>query len=98
MKSIRPMAVLALLAVLLVAGTADSGLVGKSEYDVVWNITVIDCNGFVTVYRDCRITNAGQFWISFMPDQGRLASGNGKEIHINTVDSCLKVIKRQVDG
>ena len=75
---------------------AIGGIVGKSEYDVVYKITVMDCRGNTTIYNDCRIINAGQFWISFMPDQGRLASGNGKEIHINTSDACIKVVKEEV--
>lgn len=88
-------AVIALLVFLTISASA--GLVGKSEYDVVWTITVIDCQGTTTIYKDCRITNSGQFWISFMPGQGNIASGNGKEIHINTSNSCVKVIKEQVN-
>lgn len=75
---------------------AIGGLVGKSEYDTVYKITVMDCHGNTTIYNDCRITNAGQFWISFMPEQGRIASGNGKEIHINTNDACIKVVKEEI--
>ena len=87
--------ILAFLTVFVSVSLA--GLVGRSEYDVVWEITVIDCQGYMTVYRDCRIVNAGQFWISFMPNQGQIATSNGREVHINTSETCVKVIKREVD-
>jgi hypothetical protein len=76
---------------------AAAGLVGKSEYDVVWRITVIDCNGGMRVYNNCRITNLGQSVVSFMPDQGQIASGNGREIIVTTNDGCTRVIKEQIN-
>jgi hypothetical protein len=73
-----------------------AGIVGKSEYDVVYTITVIDCQGSATVYRDCRLINTGQDWVSFMPNQGQIATGNGKAIHVSMRDGCTRVIKEEV--
>ena len=86
-----------LMFIFLVVFPAFSGSMRQSEYDVVWKITIIDCKGNTIVYNDCRITNAGQFWISFMPDQGLIPSGNGKEIQINTGNGCVTIIKEQVN-
>ena len=88
--------VIASILLFLMVPPAIGGVGGTSDYDIVWKITVIDCRGNTTVYDNCRITNNGQFSISFMPDQGLISSGNGKIIVINTVSTCTTVIREEV--
>jgi hypothetical protein len=87
--------VIASILLFFMALPALGGLIGKPDYDVVWRITVIDCQGKATVYEHCRIVNVGPGWIYFMPNQGQIASGNGKEVHISTDNSCTQVIKEE---
>jgi hypothetical protein len=57
-----------------------AGVVENSPYDKNWDIYVSSCNGATTVYYNCTITNLGQDSISFIPDQGRIPTSNGKEV------------------
>ena len=63
----------------------------ESEYDQVWEITVTDCQGNTTIYHECRITQDGLYVVTFMPNQGKIASGNGPIIRVYR-SNCTEVI------
>jgi hypothetical protein len=87
--------VAAVLLALAFAAPVDAGVIGKSLYDKVVDIYVTTCDGNTVVYRDCVITNVGQWVVAFMPDQGRIPTGKGKEIivHKTTCNSVVMVEK-----
>jgi hypothetical protein len=84
------------LTLFLTIVTSYAGVVGESPYDKNWDIYVSDCNGSISIYYNCVITNLGQRSISFIPDQGRIPTGNGKEITVNKT-GCTSVRTVQHD-
>jgi hypothetical protein len=54
----------------------------KSDYDQVWEITIAECSGTVSVYHNCIITNITEYVLSFMPDQGKIKTGNGQVVKV----------------
>ena len=86
---------LAVLLLSALAAAVNADVVGESPYDQVFDIYVETCGGERIVYRDCVVTNVGQWVVSFIPDQGRIATGNGREIivHKNLCASVVMVAK-----
>jgi hypothetical protein len=76
------------------AGGVIAGNRFKSDYDKRFTITVVDCQGNVTVYKSCAITNLGQTVVSFIPDSGRISGFNGEEIQI-IKNTCTQVIQTE---
>jgi hypothetical protein len=87
---------LLVVIILMIANYAIAGVVGQSPYDKTWDIYVSECSGSTVIYYDCVITNLGQRSISFIPDQGRIPTGNGKEITVNKT-GCTSVMTVQHD-
>lgn len=87
------------LCIMLVAGVALAGSNGwQSDYETRWDITVLDsCKGVTTIYRDCYITNQGEYHVSFIPDQGRIGVTNGRVITATTLNSCTTFIRQEAD-
>lgn len=68
-----------------------AGIVGSSPYDKLWDIYVATCNEDTVVYRNCIVTNMGEWVIAFIPDQTRIQSPNGREIIVNK-NLCTSVM------
>jgi hypothetical protein len=86
------------LAMMLTVGAAYAGSGWESDYDMRWNITVIDgCSGTTKTYYNCYITNLGQTHISFIADQGKGGITNGRVRTINTLVGCISVIRGEAD-
>ena len=80
-----------LFILLLTASVAIAGNQWKSEYDISWDVTVTDCRGNTTVYEDSLIVNDGDSFVTFMPNQGKIASGNGPIIKVYRSD-CTSIV------
>ena len=80
-----------LFILMLSVSVACAGSQWESEYDQVWEITVTDCQGNTTIYYDCRITQDGLYVVTFMPNQGKMATGNGPIIRVYR-SNCTEVI------
>jgi hypothetical protein len=77
------------LCIMLMASVALAGSGWESDYDIRWDITIIDCSGTVTTYHDCYITNQGQFHVSFKVD--------GKVKTVTTVNGCTSIVRTEAD-
>ncbi len=84
---------LALLIILLSAPVI-AGVIGDSPYDGVYDIIVTSIDGTTEIYSNCVITNIGQWSISFIPDQGRIQTGNGKQIIVNKVAATVTMVEK----
>ncbi len=72
-----------LLILLLSVSLVSASNQWKSEHDQSWEITITDCQGNVTIYKDCLIVYDDRFnSIAFMPNQGNIPTGNGAIIKI----------------
>jgi len=71
-----------------------AGVVGNSDYDKIWTIIVTNCSGSATVYHGCVLVNQGEDWVSFIPDQGRIPTGNGKVIKVSN-SMCSQIIMEE---
>lgn len=89
-KKLQLTVAVVLLTIAFVA-PAKAGISGKSPYDLVVDIYVTTCDGTKTIFRDCVITDIGPYSVSFIADQGRIPTGNGKEIIVNK-NTCTSVI------
>ena len=63
-----------------------------SYYDVLWDITVTDCQGKVTVYKNCTIIRMNEQWITFVPNSSRVSTGSGKRKLLPVGADCLIVM------
>ena len=89
---------LILLSIVLAASVALAGNGWQSDYDVRWNITVINsCDGSKVIYHNCYLTNKGQYQISFIPNQGRTGITTGKVITVHAFSSCVSYIMEEAD-
>lgn len=80
-----------ILFTFVLVAPAKAGISGKSPYDLVVDIYVTTCDGDKTVFYDCVITNIGPYSVSFIANQGRIPTGNGKEIIVSK-NTCTSVI------
>ena len=83
---------LLLLIMLCFAGTSDAGYIGTSHYEEVWDITITDCSGKTTVYKNSAITEMNEQWLVFIPDGGRNPSSNMKRKTVPVNSDCLTVV------
>ena len=82
------------LILMFLIGAAYAGVISNSPYDNVWDIKVTDCHSKTVFYKNCVITNLDEWSLSFIPDQGRIPSGNGKEVIVYR-NSCTSVTLTQ---
>lgn len=85
--------------IILVVNTAPAypGTGFKSDFDILWNITVSNCSGREIVYTNCLLVEKNLLWISFVPDQNVVSGPHGKEIRISIVGGCTSIIMEQSD-
>lgn len=82
--------VICIIVGILATSFCIAGIINDSPYDKNWTIVVESCNGSVVTYNNCVLTNMGEYSVSFIPNQGRIPTGNDKEIIINK-NSCTTV-------
>ena len=83
--------IIGLLIVLLLTSVAYTGNQWTSVYDQSWQITVTDCQGNTTIYNDCLVVEDGLYLLMFMPNQGKIPTGNGPIIRVYR-SNCTRVI------
>jgi len=74
--------IIILFIMLLTIITVNAGNQWESKFDQSWKITVNDCQNDITIYNNCLIVNNGINTLTFMPNQGRIPTGNGTVIKI----------------
>lgn len=86
-----------IIAIFILCLSATSLFAGSDEssYDKRWEITVINCNGGVTVYNNCALTNQGQWVVSFIPNSGKISTSRGPEIRV-IQSTCTEVILKEI--
>lgn len=85
---------LVLFLILLLAVPVVAGVIGDSPYDSLYDIIVTSIDGTTVIYSNCVITNVGEWSVSFIPDQGRIATGNGKQIIVNKLATSVTMIEK----
>ena len=83
--------ILATIVSAMLVGTAHADMVMGSNYDTFWTITVTDCFGNVTTYSNCVITQVNTMFLTFIPDQGRIQTNNGKRKKVPLRSTCMNV-------
>ena len=83
---------------MLTAGVALAGNGSQSDFDIRWNITVINgCNNTERVYKNCFITYQGSTRLTFIPNQMATGISSGKHITVTTVDGCTSITREETD-
>lgn len=85
-----------LMIMFVFTSAATAGNQWKSEQDLFWDITIINCQGVTTVYKDCLILYDNRFNnLVFMPNQGRIETGSGTMIKVlrNTCTDIIMISK-----
>jgi len=83
MKKIITILFMLFILTFIFMNVVDAGNQWSSEQDQIWEITVDDCKGNITIYKDCLIINDNRFNnLVFMPNQGRIPTGNGTVVKI----------------
>jgi hypothetical protein len=85
---------LTIILVLFLFTSSFGDVIGRSKYDGIYDIFIAQCNGVTKVYRNCVITNDGEYSISFIPDQGRIQTGNGKQIFVTKDCATVTLIEK----
>ena len=84
-------AIFAIILSAFLVGTAHADIVMGSPYDTLWTITVTDCFGNVTIYNHSVITQINTMFVTFIPNQGKIPTTNGKRKKVPLMSTCMNI-------